>query len=202
MTAREAKRELRASARDRRRQLATAGLAAGDALADRAIEIIDRSSAGIVGGYWPLGDEIDSRPLLHRLARTGYALALPCVIDAESPLLFRRWQPGAPLRPGRYRVMEPAPEAATVRPDLLLVPMLAFDEDGYRLGYGGGYYDRTIAALEQAGRCPYCVGLAFSGQRVERLPREEHDRRLDAVLTESGPVRLSTTFKTSVKASE
>jgi len=99
--------------------------------------------------------------------------------------------PGDPLRPGHFRVMEPAPEAETVSPDLLLGPMLAFDREGFRLGYGGGYYDRTIKALEQAGRRPRCIGLAFSGQRVEHVPREPHDVPLDAILTESGPVRLS-----------
>jgi len=183
--------KLRASARDRRRSLACADAGAGPALADQAFQPLKQSRPRIVGGYWPLEDEIDSRPLLHRLAKEGFALALPCVTLPEAPLVFRRWRPGDPLRPGHFRVMEPAPEAETVSPDLLLVPMLAFDREGFRLGYGGGFYDRTIAALEGKGGAPRRVGLAFAGQEVDHVPREPHDVPLDTILTESGPVRLS-----------
>lgn len=182
--------ELRANARERRRALACADPDAGPALAAQAFGPIEQMQPRTVGGYWPLEDEIDPRPLMHRLAGAGVRLALPCVTSDDAPLAFRRWRPGEPLRAGHFRVMEPEPEAEAVRPDLLLVPMLAFDREGYRLGYGGGYYDRTIAAIRSGGRSLYTIGLAFAGQEAPRVPREAHDKPLDLIATEAGLIRL------------
>ncbi len=134
----------------------------------------------IIGGYWPLGSEIDPRPLLHTLHGLDYAIALPVTPATPSPLGFRQWHPDAPLRQGRYNTRHPDGPALT--PSFILVPLLAYDLRGHRLGYGGGYYDRTLAALPGAFR----LGLAYAAQAVPELPADEHDIMLHAVATESG----------------
>lgn len=117
-------------------------------------------------------------------SRMGARLALPAVVDSNSPLEFRIWQPGEPLVAGAYGI--PMPEAREIlRPSRLVVPLLAWDRSGARLGYGGGYYDRTLAALRTEGDC-WAVGFAYAAQEVERVPRGENDMPLDAVATEDG----------------
>ena len=135
--------------------------------------------------YVPTGSEVDPRPLGLALARAGTLLALPVVTGLGEPLAFRRWEAGAPLPPDALGMPGPGPEAAEVRPDLVVAPLLAFDGDGGRMGQGGGYYDRTIEQLRSQGRV-FVLGLAFAGQEVEKLPVEDHDQPLDAVLTEAG----------------
>ena len=133
-----------------------------------------------IGAFWPIGDEIDIRPLLLALDRP---LALPVVRGRQSALAFGLWRPGDPLRPGPFGTMEPTgPE---VRPDTLLVPLLAFDACGNRLGYGGGHYDRTLSRTDVHG-----IGVAYAAQRVAAVPVGPDDRRLDAVLTEVGMHRF------------
>ena len=139
----------------------------------------------IIAGYWPMGDEMDPRPLMLALASRGHAIALPVTPLSGQPLAFRAWAPGGALRPGPMGTSEPA-EGALVNPDWLLVPLLAFDRAGRRLGYGGGYYDRTLAALP--GAKP--IGIAFAGQQVEAIPEEDFDERLDAVVTETQVIRF------------
>lgn len=138
----------------------------------------------IVAGFWPKGDEIDLRPLLLALHEDGYATALPATPAAASPLVFRTWTPGMTLRSGVFGTSEPDETIDTVEPDALLVPLLAVDADGYRLGYGGGYYDRTLGAL-RARRRVLAIGVAFEAQRVVHLPRTADDQRLDWLLTET-----------------
>jgi 5-formyltetrahydrofolate cyclo-ligase len=142
------------------------------------------TAAAPISAYWPMRDEIDPRPLLAQLAAGGAALALPWMENTQTPPLFRAWAPGDPLAPDGCNIPAPLPGAAPITPRLLLVPLLAFDRDGYRLGYGGGHYDRVIATLRPAGTL--AVGLAFAGQEVETVPRGPHDQRLDAVLCETG----------------
>lgn len=140
---------------------------------------------GIAAAYWPMRSEIDPRPLMGRLARAGWRLGLP-VTPARSvaaPLVFRAWRPGDGLADHAFGMQEPHPHAEIVRPDLVLVPLLAFDGRGHRLGYGAGHYDRTLAALRATGAVR-AIGLAFEGQRVEAVPVGPHDQPLDAILTE------------------
>jgi len=139
-----------------------------------------------VAGFSPIGAEIDPRPLLDRLAREGVGLCLPVLQAKGEALRFRRWQAGDPLRDGVWGIAEPLPTAPETEPDVMLVPLLAFDAAGRRLGYGGGYYDRTLRAL-RARRTLAAVGLAFDEQEVDAVPGLDYDERLDWVLTPSGP---------------
>lgn len=116
------------------------------------------------------------------LLATGRSLCLPVALERDAPMIFRRWTPGEPLEVDAAGCPAPLPLAEVVDPDLIITPLLAFDDFGGRLGQGGGYYDRTFAARPDAIR----IGFAFSGQRVERLPMERHDVRLHGVLTEVG----------------
>ncbi len=134
----------------------------------------------VVAGFWPLSGEIDIRPLLLALAGRGHPVALPITPPRGSPLSFGRWRPGDRMVPERFGTVRPVGESLV--PDLLLVPLLAFDGQCRRLGYGGGFYDRTLAALP--GRT--ALGCAFAAQRVDCVTAEAHDMRLDAVATECG----------------
>ncbi len=134
----------------------------------------------VVAGFWPLAGEIDVRPLLLALAGRGHAVVLPRAPEPGEGLSFHRWRPGTALLRGRFGTMQPLCDPLI--PDVMLVPLLAFDRGGGRLGYGGGYYDRTLAAL------PGCrtVACGFAAQAVEAVPVQAHDRRLDVIATEQG----------------
>jgi 5-formyltetrahydrofolate cyclo-ligase len=134
----------------------------------------------VVAGFWPIRDEINILPLLHGLAERGYTLCLPETPAYGAALTFRKWQPGAELLPGRFGTAHPAGDV--VRPDFLLVPLLAFDAQGNRLGYGGGHYDRTLAQLPGAFR----LGCAYAAQEISAVPVEANDLKLHAVATELG----------------
>jgi 5-formyltetrahydrofolate cyclo-ligase len=137
----------------------------------------------VVSAYWPLGDEIDPRPLMLALHSLGHRLVLPAIRAAGEPLDFRAWQPGEPLVPAGFGTQEPAATVPSVAPSVLLVPLLAFDAAGYRLGYGGGFYDRSLALLHAAGDT-LAVGLAYADQQVAAVPRGATDQPLDLVVTE------------------
>jgi 5-formyltetrahydrofolate cyclo-ligase len=141
----------------------------------------------LIGGYHPTPKEFDCLPLLRRLAGDGWALALPAVVG-DAPLLFHRWAFGERLTKGQRGIMQPA-SGEIVRPALLLIPLLAFDPRGYRLGYGGGHYDRTLDALRADGPV-LAIGVAFDAQEVAQLPVGPHDQRLDWILTPSGARRF------------
>ena len=143
-----------------------------------------------VAGYWPMGAELDVRPLLHDLHRAGADVALPVVLGRGRALLFRRWQPGMDLEGGSLGTRHPGEGAAEVRPRLVLTPLVAFDGAGYRLGQGGGYYDRTLADLRAAGPL-LAVGIAYAAQRLDSVPRDVHDQPLDWMITEEGAVRFA-----------
>ncbi|MEI9888639.1 MAG: 5-formyltetrahydrofolate cyclo-ligase [Rhizomicrobium sp.] len=174
------KRALRAHARAHRATLTRADFAQTIA---RFADDIALAPGATVAGYFPLRDEADPRALMAALAARGHKLALPCV-ESGKPLVFRAWKMGHAMRAnaGAFGIAEPLAEAPAVAPTLVLVPLLAFDAAGHRLGYGGGYYDRTLAALEGA----RAIGIAYAGQEVAALPREPHDHPLEAVLTENG----------------
>jgi 5-formyltetrahydrofolate cyclo-ligase len=141
------------------------------------------SAGAVIAGYWPLGEEMDPRPLMLALASRGHPLALPVTPPRGQQLTFRAWAPGEALRPGPMGTSEPA-EGALVNPDWLLVPLLAFDRAGRRLGYGGGYYDRTLARLP--GAKP--IGIAYAGQEMTEVPAGPQDFRLPLIATEAGVI--------------
>jgi 5-formyltetrahydrofolate cyclo-ligase len=177
------KAALRSAARRRRRELhALAPDAGREAASHLPAELGPFGTAAL---YWPAGSEIHPGPLAEALAERGVSLCLPAVVTRDAPVVFRPWTPGEPLAPDDIGML--APEAAwpVIRPDLVVLPLLAFDAAGGRLGQGGGYYDRTLAQLRSQGPV-FVLGLAYSGQEVERLPAEPHDEPLDAVLTETG----------------
>ncbi|MGE0724985.1 MAG: 5-formyltetrahydrofolate cyclo-ligase, partial [Alphaproteobacteria bacterium] len=163
---------------------ADAGDGAGDRLADRFLAAFSVRAGTIVSGFLAIGAEIDPWPLMARLATSGVALALPVVVRRGAPLDFRAWREGDPLERRPMGLSEPGPAAPLVEPDLLLVPLLAFDDRGGRLGYGAGFYDRTIQRL-RARRRVRAIGLAFEGQRVARVPTGPEDAPLDAIVTEA-----------------
>jgi 5-formyltetrahydrofolate cyclo-ligase len=146
-------------------------------------------AGSIVSGFMPLKSEINPLPLLRTLAGRGARLALPVVSERGNPLIMRAWNWGEPLSPGVWGIREPMPEAAEVEPDILLVPLLAFDRTGRRLGYGGGYYDLTLARL-RARKAVVAVGLAFAVQEVPAVPTTPRDALLDLVLTEHEVIDL------------
>lgn len=163
---------------------------AGAAVAAHFLSAFTLPPGAIVAGYVPMGDELDVLPLLRALAGRGHPLALPVVVARQPTLTFRRWTEGAALEAGVRGTRHPAPSAATVTPRVLLVPLLAIDADGIRLGYGKGYYDLTIAALRAAGPV-LAVGVGQSVQCVERLPRDPWDQPLDAFVSEDGVRRFA-----------
>lgn len=146
----------------------------------------------VVAGYVPVRFEIDPGSLMQSFLEAGATLVLPATDPggADERLQFRRWQPGETLVPGYVGVPEPAPDAQAIVPNLILVPLLAFDRAGRRLGYGGGYYDRSLAAL-RADHTIFAMGVAYAEQEIPEVPTESHDQRLDAILTETGYLPLS-----------
>ena len=136
----------------------------------------------IVAGFWPMGAEIDIRPLLLALQGRGHRLALPVTPRRGNPLSFRAWHFGMPLVAGPFGTRQPPPESPQVTPDFLLVPLLAFDARGHRLGYGGGYYDRTLADLPFAA----ALGVGFASQRLPLVPSGPTDIPLPRIATEAG----------------
>ncbi|MBI3507141.1 MAG: 5-formyltetrahydrofolate cyclo-ligase [Proteobacteria bacterium] len=180
----EAKTELRAAARDRREHAhAIGGAAAARAVRDRFLAKVPLAHDATVAGYWPFGNELDPMPLLHALHARGYRLALPVVVRRRAPLVFRQWKPGDAMATHHFGMSEPLATSPQVDPDLLLVPLLAFDGEGNRIGYGGGFYDRTIVAQRQF-KALRAVGVAFSVQQVERIPTTANDQKLDWIVTE------------------
>jgi 5-formyltetrahydrofolate cyclo-ligase len=143
----------------------------------------------VVAGFMPLVAEINPLPLMQKLAGQGARLALPAIAGRGKALIMRPWEFGAPLERGQWGIREPTPDAADVEPDILLVPLLAFDRAGHRIGYGAGYYDLTIAAL-RARKPVAAVGLAFAIQEVAAVPATPRDSRLDLVLTEREAIDL------------
>jgi 5-formyltetrahydrofolate cyclo-ligase len=167
--------------------------AAHDMMADVAplrlvtsgIPLVPTREQRVVSGFFPYKSEIDVRPLLGKLAAEGWTTCLPIVIAKNEPLMFRRWLPGEPTVPGVWDIPRPADDAPEVLPDVLLVPLMAFDRLGYRLGYGGGFYDRTLEKLRKR-KTVTAIGVAYADQQVDSVPRGAHDQPLDFILTEKG----------------
>jgi 5-formyltetrahydrofolate cyclo-ligase len=151
-------------------------------------EVLARKPVPVVSGYWPMGDEFDVRPLMTRLSERGHMCALPVVMGRGRALVFRRWRPGDRLVAAGFGTCEPAEDAAETVPDIVLAPLLAFDDGGRRLGYGGGYYDRTLRALRERGPI-LAVGVGYEAQRVEAVPSGDDDEKLDWIVTEERAIR-------------
>ena len=196
MNVEKAKRALRVEAALRRRATHAAN-AAGVAERLRAeflatvAPAISLAPDAIISGYWPVGEEPDVRPLMHQLHSRGHVMALPVVRGRGKPLEFRSWTPGDTLIPGVLGIPTPSEKAGTVSPAVLLVPLLAFDPRGYRLGHGTGYFDLTLHAL-RADAPTVAIGIAFAAQEVPAVPRESHDEPLDWVVTERGARAIGT----------
>lgn len=140
----------------------------------------------VVALYWPLQNEIDPRLLLADLERRGLKVALPVVITPDTPLEFRHYATGDSLERGVFNTRHPLSDAPMVVPDIMFVPGLAFDKEGYRIGYGGGFYDRTMELYSQS----RAIGFAFSDQIIDDVPRAEHDRKLEAIITNTSVIRI------------
>lgn len=163
--------------------------AAAERLAEIGLAFAGAPGTAIVSAFNAIGDEINPLPLLLKLIHEGHPACLPVIQGKGRPLLFRAWKPGDPLNAGVWGIHEPLPSAPALDPDVLLVPLLAFDAHGYRLGYGGGFYDRTLAGLRMRKRV-VAIGLAFDEQRIDAVPHTTNDQRLDWVLTPSGPISV------------
>jgi 5-formyltetrahydrofolate cyclo-ligase len=171
----------------RKRAFERHGTGAGAEIAEHGIGFAGVGAPAVVSGFLPIGEEIDPAALLERLAGEGYSLALPVMEGKGKPLLFRSWTPGDRLDEVMWGIREPAADRPAVEPDIVLGPLLAFDARGFRLGYGGGFYDRTLARL-RALKPVVSIGLAYDEQRVDAVPHLDYDERLDWVLTPKGPL--------------
>jgi len=179
-----AKAELRREAIARRDALPAAERQlAAETIAAREFPVAVASGT-VVSGFFPMKSEISPIPLLRKLAALGARLALPVVAGKGKPLIMRAWRLGEPLVAGVWGIREPGPEAPEVEPDILIVPLLAFDRHGHRIGYGAGYYDLTIAKLRAKKRV-VAAGIALAAQEIAAVPTTPSDVRLDLVLTES-----------------
>jgi 5-formyltetrahydrofolate cyclo-ligase len=186
----ELKNSLRARMKAWRAGLTAAQMAqAADVLAARGLGFLPSLAPGsVVSGFASMPDELRAWPLLRRLNQDGYRLCLPVMQGKGKPLIFRAWQPGDAMDQGVWGIVEPKADKLELEPDVLIVPLLAFDVAGRRLGYGGGFYDRTLRAL-RAKKPIIAVGLAYDEQKIDAVPHLDYDERLDWVLTPSGPIR-------------
>jgi 5-formyltetrahydrofolate cyclo-ligase len=158
--------------------------ALGVVLARHVLDEIDIQPHAIIAGFWPMGHEMDIRPLLLALHARGHKISLPETPPRGQPLIFRQWAPGMAMVPERFGTQRPA--GPVIIPDLIFTPLLAFDRAGRRLGYGGGYYDRTLAALPHA----RAIGCGYACQELDEVPADAYDARLFAVATEAGIITV------------
>ena len=180
----EPKALLRRSALNRRRALDASTHATLSArLTAEGLALALRWRPKIVSAFYPILDEPDTLAMMAALAAEGFVTALPITVSRHAPLTFRRWRPGDPTLAGEKNIPEPTPAAETVDPDLLFVPLAAFDRRGHRIGYGAGHYDRTLSLL-RAMKPIHAVGVAYSCAEVAAIPDEAHDEMLDFILTE------------------
>lgn len=162
---------------------------AAAAVARRGLALVEDLAAKtglkrpVVSIYWPIRSELNTRPLIDALAASGYPVALPVMHKVRQPLVFRDFAPGDDLVKGPFGLSEPAADKPARDPDILFSPLSAFDRRGFRLGYGGGIYDATLAEL-RAKKKVVAIGVAYSCQEADRVPTEPHDERLDYLLTE------------------
>jgi len=173
------KKLLRCSMKEKRGLLFQQDPEAGNKLTTLFFQNFDLPRQSIVGGYWPIGSELDVRPLLKALLNEKFRCALPCV--SHQGLEFHLWTDSAPLVEGQFKILEPLANSPVVVPSVLLVPLLAFDKRRHRLGYGKGHFDRYLHQHPTL-----TIGIGFRGQEIEEVPAEAHDFILDYILTEEG----------------
>lgn len=166
------------------------GPEAGRRLAAHGLDFLSLRPGSTVSGFAAIRDEIDPAALLDWLHREGFKLALPVMEGRGKPLILRAWAPGDEMSTVQWGIREPLASKAELYPDVVLVPLLAFDRRGYRLGYGGGFYDRTLHKL-RARAAVTAVGIAYDELEVDAVPHESYDQRLDWVLTPSGPIKCN-----------
>jgi 5-formyltetrahydrofolate cyclo-ligase len=177
------KAQIRAAALAQRDALpASERAAAAEAIAAREFPVAITPGT-IVSAFSPMKTEINPIPLLRKLADAGASLALPCIASRGKPLIMRAWNFGAPLASGQWGIREPASDAPELFPDILNVPLAAFDRFGHRIGYGAGYYDMTLQGLRKKKKI-VAIGIAFAVQEIAKVPATTRDERLDLVLTE------------------
>lgn len=180
----EAKAALRIRARAARASLDHGERAdAAVAAARHFFDGIALQASDVVAAYWRIRDELDCQPILVKLMDSNQKVVLPVVVGPEDPLDLRVWEQGASLYESGFGTLAPSELAPKAEPDIVIMPLLGFDKTGTRLGYGGGYYDRTLASMKKK---PKLIGLAFAAQELDRIPREAHDMPLDAIVTEAG----------------
>jgi len=183
MSALPSKGDLRKTALDARDAMEVAArAAASEKLAARGLPF-EVAAGAVVSGYSPIRSELDPVPLMQKLAAQGAKLALPAILGRGKSLVFRAWLPGDRLTMGPLGILEPSPAAAGLIPDIMLVPLAAFDGLGHRIGYGAGHYDFTLAHLRKL-KPITAIGLAFAAQEIKAVPALAHDVALDYVLTE------------------
>jgi len=161
---------------------------ASRAAAEHFFKAVSLKPGEIVAGYWPIRGELDCQPILVRLMDSNQPVCLPVVLGDAEPLSLRLWEQGAPLYEAGFGTLAPSELAPAVEPDVIIVPLLGFDKHGTRLGYGGGYYDRT---LDRMTKKPRLIGVAFAVQEIEHIPREPHDVPLDMIVTENGALSFA-----------
>lgn len=180
------KKHLRAAQRARRAEAFCQQPDAGSRALEHFQASIGYADGSVVSGYLPVDEEFDVLPLLAAAAERGLPTGLPVVPGKGEPLVFRAWAPGEPLIEGVLGIPVPEETVDVITPNLLFVPMLAFDDAGFRLGYGGGFYDRTLSLLRERDPATLAVGVAFAAQRVDHVPRNHFDQPLDWIVTEEG----------------
>jgi 5-formyltetrahydrofolate cyclo-ligase len=154
---------------------------------DKVAEILRSIAPGVAGFYWPIRGEINVVSLMESFVTGGGSAALPVIVAKAQPLEFRLWRPGDSMSRGVFDIPYPT-EARLVHPDVLIVPLVGFDERGYRLGYGGGYYDRTLNSLDPK---PITIGIGFASARLETIHPQQYDVPMDYIVTERGVARIS-----------
>jgi len=159
----------------------------GQALKDNFLSQQQFVTYKTVAAYWPMAGELDIRPLLEAICERGQQCALPEVEKKHAPLIFRQWQPDDELIAGMHNTLQPVDSAPVIRPDLILVPLLGFDVHGGRLGFGGGYYDRTLAAFAPI----KAVGIAYDEQQVDDVPMDQYDQRMNWIVTPGRVIEVS-----------
>jgi 5-formyltetrahydrofolate cyclo-ligase len=188
-TLQDEKKRARAAAILQRDAITLESAAAAARLAKIFLQSIGIETPKVIAGFSSFGSEIDVAPLLARLSEDGHEIVLPVVVGKDEPLIFRSWRPEDPTVAGPYGIRQPTAAAAQRVPGILLVPLLAFDREGYRLGYGGGYYDRTLAAL-RGEFSPLAIGIGFASQELDAVPRADYDQRLDWVITDRAAIKI------------
>ena len=185
----EQKKTFRVTAKAKRLQAFQAQPQAGAHIAETISGILDIPSQSKVSVFWPLAEELDTLPILHALNAAGHQVLLPIMQGSGKPLLFGAWAPGDVLVEAAFKTLEPSPEQPRMTPNIMLCPLLAFDRKGYRMGYGGGFYDRSIAQFKAQGEL-LTIGIAFAAQEVDAIITGEFDEPLDMIVTEQEVIRI------------